>query len=241
MQYLGGKSQSGKAIVQAITPWIQGALFVDAFCGALNVVRHVRGERMALDACQPLITLLQAVQGGWQPPERVTEWQYHRIKERPDPWNPLTAFVLFGCSYGGRWGEGFARATRGTDYVRCARNSLLRKLQDCRDLEILCRDYRQIPAPNPRVVLYCDIPYRGTKTYGAVPAFDHGAFWDHAAWWTRCGARVFVSEGVDAAPPWDWVIYREWSQTSRLDPDRTGRSRIERLYVHRKSPMGWKC
>ena len=81
MQYLGGKADVGKRIAQVcagrLTP---GSLFVDMFCGALNVVRHVptkvplaagglvEGRRIAIDACGPLIVMWKAALDGWVPP-----------------------------------------------------------------------------------------------------------------------------------------------------------------------------
>jgi DNA adenine methylase len=169
----------------------------------------------------------------------VSEGQYQWIKANPNPADPLTGFAMFGCSFGGKWAGGYARNSKGQDYTAGARNSLLRKLRDCRDLEIHSRDYRHLPDPPAGTLLYCDPPYEGTTGYKGVGAFDPAEFWSHALWWHQCGALVFVSEGAGANPPSDWVIYSEWAQTSLLDPNRAGRTRIERLYVHRFSPMGW--
>lgn len=240
MQYLGGKSKWGRSIVQAIEPWRPpGAIWLEPFCGALNVVRWARAPRVALDACQPLITTLRATLEGWEPPEQITPETYARIKARPDPHDPLTAFVLFGVSFGGKWGAGYARpSTRSDNYARDAARSLLRKIRNCSGTLIGCLDYRRIPAPPPGTVVYADPPYQGTTGYQALPAFNSAEFWTYADWWHRCGALVFVSEGEGATPPREWVLFHRFAVRAHLELERAGRFREERLYVHRDSPMG---
>jgi hypothetical protein len=113
MQYLGGKADVGKAIAQIIGKRrCPGALFVDMFCGSLNVIRHVPSKvplaagglvespRTAIDACGPLIVMWRVALTGWVPPKVVTAAEYAAIKATQDPHDPMTAFVLFGCSFG---------------------------------------------------------------------------------------------------------------------------------------------
>jgi len=239
MQYLGGKSNYGEQIVETIEPWREpGVHFVDVFCGALNVVRHAAPPRIAVDLCQPLITTLQATIHGWVPPDHVTEEEYQRIKHSPDPWDPLTAFAMFGCSYGGKWGGGYSRSKtkahpEGRNHALMAKNGLLEKVPDCQGLDLFCLDYRDMPDPYPGLILYCDIPYKGTTPYQGVPPFDVDQFWVIADHWTSLGA--FVSEGAGAEPPQNWIVFKEWSQYFRI---KKGGARTERLYVHRESLMG---
>lgn len=235
--------------MDVIEPWREpGALFVDVFTGALNVVRHAKAPRIALDLCLPLITTLRATQAGWVPPESVSPELYASVKANPNPQDPLTAFVMFGRSYGGKWGGGYMPDFRQVNRKNDARNkveksgqwvahSTVKKLLDCRDLELFHLDYRQIPDPPPGTIMYADPPYEGTTAYNGVPAFDPQEFWAHALWWHKCGALVFVSEGAGARPPADWLVFKEWDQQSALASDKT-RRRTERLYVHRFSPMG---
>jgi len=61
MQYLGGKAGPGARIAQLCSERLgPDALFVDMFCGSLNVVRHIQTpRRLAVDACGPLIVELE--------------------------------------------------------------------------------------------------------------------------------------------------------------------------------------
>lgn len=243
MKYHGGKAKNGlgRAIPRLLEGWrAPGALILDVFCGALNISRHLAAPRMAVDLCLPLVVTLKATIAGWDPPETVTKAMHDDFRAHPNPWNPVTGFVLFGCSYGGQWGAGYARSKAAKDprtlkgYAQEARRSLLKKAQECADLDIVCMDYRAIPRPPPMTVIYCDPPYRGTQGYAGVPPFDHEAFWRHAEWWHQCGALVFISEGEGARPMGPWVVYRQWGD---LEGPLGCNRRTERLYVHRDSPM----
>lgn len=56
MQYLGGKAGPGARIASLCSERLgENSLFVDMFCGSLNVVRHIQNpRRLAVDACGPL-------------------------------------------------------------------------------------------------------------------------------------------------------------------------------------------
>jgi DNA adenine methylase len=112
MHYLGGKSRLAKRICAILEGARRpGQRFVDAFSGPWNITAAMddHGPRVANDACQPLVTLARAWLNGWRPPAEVSEQLYREVKARKDPTDPLTAFVGFGCSYGGKWFAGYAR------------------------------------------------------------------------------------------------------------------------------------
>lgn len=240
VHYLGGKAKWGRKIAEIISVWRNpGVLWIDGTCGALNVVRHAAPPRIALDLCQPLVTLLQASQAGWNPPESLSEEQYAWIKRHPDPNHPMTAFVMFGCSFGGKWGAGYARDPRQKEgFCPVAKRSLARKMADCRDLDILHADVLTMPNPPPDSIVYLDPPYEGTTPYAGVPPFDHARLWTKGVDLTRDGALVFVSEGSGSRPPADWYLLHEFHVKGTLAGGTSG-LRAERLYVHRSSPMGW--
>lgn len=129
MQYMGGKSRLGKRIASQIKDMLEpGQSFVDLFCGSCNVVMHIDGKRtrVANDINLPLISMWRAVQDGWIPPENVPEQLYHIARRIPDT-DPLKAFIGFGCSFGGRYFEGYARNSRGDNYARAAKNAIIKK------------------------------------------------------------------------------------------------------------------
>lgn len=233
---MGGKARSGKRIAAELQRWRQpGQHFVDMFCGALNVTRHMPGPRRAVDGCEPLIVMWKALQTGWQPPY-ITEEDYYTIKAVRDPKDPRTALALFGCSYGGVFARSYAKPRPSQDYPACARNQALAKIRDCSDVDFVHADYADVTGLSGKLV-YADPPWEcvGGK-YPYVSAFDSRHFWQHALTWGPC---VFVSEGAKASPGAGWSLYSEWSVDGTVGTRTTGKrsKQIERLYVPTDSPM----
>jgi DNA adenine methylase len=219
--------------------------FVDVFMGSLNVVRHAKRPRYAFDANLALVTMYAAALAGWDPPRTLSESDYLAIKASPDPRDPITAFAMIGCSFGAKWGGGYARSHDPKDkrsrvgYASTTREHILEKVRACRDLIVRHCDYREIPDFGPGAVLYLDPPYEGTTGYAGVGPFDHRAFWPVASQWALDGKLVFVSEGEAAAVRPGWVVFREWWTPMNMpSKDKVERTpRVERLLVHESSPM----
>jgi DNA adenine methylase len=254
MQYFGGKALVGARIAEACgkrrTP---GSLFVDMFCGSLNVIRYVPSKlplaagglvespRLAVDACAPLITMWRAAFAGWVPPEVVTKEDYERIKQMKDPNEPLTAFVLFGCSFGGKWCGGYAKNRPTQRYAEHASKVVVKKAADCRGVALECCDYQEKePGCWPfGTVMYCDPPYAGTVGYAAVGPFDTDAFWKWAGAHARRGVHVYVSESGSCEEPLGWSLELEQtaSQAGRLTPGKV--ARVDRLFYCGPSSSRW--
>ena len=237
MHYIGGKQKSGghriAASIKSFAARVDAVGVVEPFCGGLSVTYRLRGLSVeARDACKPLITLYQMMQRGWCPPAVVDRETWEKYRAAPDPEDPMTAFVGFGCSRSGAWFSGFAdRCKRtGQNYVpaaTAASESLRTKLVACGEsVTFKAGDYTHAPV---RGVWYCDIPYIGTLGYPAVGPFDHVAFWTFAADVSQT-IPVLVSEQV---APEGWTIVDEWSVQQRLNAC-TGTPRVERLFVHER-------
>jgi DNA adenine methylase len=194
MLYLGGKAQIAKHVARVIDEHrAHSAQPVwEPFCGGLNVTSALWArdiEVYASDVSEPLIALYRAVRDGWNPPEHVTEEQYAAAK-RGEVAEPLRSFLLFGCSFGGKPGGGFARNASGRNYASESRRALIRDVP--RAASIACIDFlAETPEPLDALI-YCDPPYRGRTGYGF--AFDHDAFVERCVGWASRGVRVLVSE-----------------------------------------------
>lgn len=241
MRYLGGKARLGPHIVREIERHRPpGSLFLDVFCGALNVVRHADPPRAAMDLNPYLIRTLAAARDGWDPPPAVPQEAYDWIKANPDPTDPLTGFILIGCSRSGLWSGGLAKPYRNTpggrlyDPVIQARDWLLERTHDCRDVPLACLSYADLPDNLHGLTVYCDPPYEGTEPYRAVAPFDSSAFWHKATRWAQSGALVFVSEGAKARPPPGWEPIRVWDVRGNLQQAASGveKRRTEILFSY---------
>jgi DNA adenine methylase len=207
--------------------------YVEPFLGGGSVAQYMAPNfESALlgDANPDLILLWQALQGGWTPPEDISEGEYRDLRDAPP--SPLRAFVGFGCSFGGKWFDGYARNGRD-NYAAMAARSLTRKMRGLHDATFRCGDYREIVGASPSVI-YLDPPYAGTTGYAAVGGeFDSQALWVAAATWATRGHEVFVSEYdsplVDAEIVWEKKVALHLSGGSQRD------ARVERLYHLRTS------
>lgn len=230
VRYLGGKSRLGKKIAAILNPMLEGgAPYYEPFCGACNVAMHIRAERRYLSDAHPqLIAMWKAVQNGWVPPDTVTEADYAAAKRGELP-PELTAFIGFGCSFGGKWFGGYARG--GDDYTANTKNSIARKLPRVIAAEFKCADYTALSIPADAVV-YCDPPYASTTGYCGVGRFESARFWAWVRGLSETGARVVISEYI---APDDFVCIAEFPTKLEMRSASGRSSRIERLFTYAKA------
>lgn len=201
MRYLGGKHSLAKrisAFLESVRP--SGAPFYDVFAGGLSITAAMSGERVANDACEPLIALYRGWLQGWRPPSSVDEAEYHRVKQCADLTDPLTAFVGFGCSFGAKYFGGYARDHQSRrNYAAVAARGLTDKLSRCADVRFESCDFEALVIPDGSLV-YLDSPYRDTTPYGFFKSFDHDRF---DAWALALSRRAIVVRSEYACPePW---------------------------------------
>lgn len=237
MQYVGGKQKSGghriAATIRRFAERVDTRLIVEPFCGGLSVTYRLQGLIVhARDACEPLITLYRALLLGWEPPVEVDRATWERYRSAPDPNDPMTAFVGFGCSRSGAWFSAFVAdykyTKRRVPAATAARDSLRKKIAACADnvIGFNAGDYADAPVHG---VWYCDIPYADSLGYPAVGPFDHARFWTFVADVSQ-HVPVIVSERRAPTP---FVMVDEWSVQRRLNTP-TATRRAERLFVHER-------
>jgi DNA adenine methylase len=211
-------------------------LWWEPFCGGLSVSVQLAkyGPGIVSDVNPALIALCQAVRDGWAPPHEVSREQYEAARLLPDS-DPLKAFAGFGCSFGGKWFDGYAYggkngwyAKPGNTYASAAARSVVRDVAALSACELLRTSFFDVlPGSLDLDVIYCDPPYAGTTGYAGAGAFDHSAFWQRCHEWAETGARVYVSEygcTVSSAI--------EWEKAHRTHVSRAGdrRATVERVY-----------
>lgn len=223
MRYLGGKHLHGNKIMTVMLKHRPGTTrFIDLFCGGLSMTAYSpHTVRVANDVNPALITLYRKWQYGWRPSVgTVTKDEWVRIKEINDPDDPMTALVGFGCSWGGKWGSGFAKNDRRWagpgDAFGTACRSIDRKMSGP-PIDFRCGSYTDVEL-RPGDLVYCDPPYRGTTEYKGVAPFDFDVFLD----WCENQGGVFVSE-------YEFGI---GSEIWRSPPDKKGmhKGAIDRLF-----------
>lgn len=230
MQYLGGKTSIAKKLCEHINQFSRDKTYYEPFVGGLSVLQHVTAKaRHASDICDPLIQLYLELQKGWIPPDIISEALYHEAKQglvAPH----MQAFIGFGCSFGAKWFGGYARNKKAQNYARCARNSLLKKMNTCMDVKFACHPYTALTPLDS--VIYCDPPYQGTTQYGYIKGqFDYVLFWDTMRAWSKNNI-VFISE---YQAPSDFECVLEIPKTTLIrNKENESEKRTERLFKYKE-------
>jgi len=217
MQYFGGKARIAKKVAEYINGQLkEGQAYYEPFCGACNVTQHIDANRarLASDSNKYLIAFWQAVQAGWEPPAVVSEEEYQRVKANKEEDLALTAFVGFGCSFGGKFFGGYARQKGARNYATNAKNSTRKKAKGLHGVNFSPLLFEQVEV-EPGSLVYRDIPYRNTTGYSkAAGGFDHDNFYQWGKKLTEEGTTVLVSEYSHNVPEGAEVV---WSKTSKQD------------------------
>ena len=230
MQYFGGKAKIAKELSMFLQSKIQpNQTFVDLFCGSCNVVSKIQAkERIANDLHKELIALHIAVQQGQELPCVVTEEEYLSMKRNKSAYPAwLLAFVGFGCSFAGRYFEGYARG--GTqNYALCASTSIKKKHSSMKDVEFVNLNYSDVQLEDGSFI-YCDIPYLSSTKKYSVGSFDHAEFYKYAKQKQSEGHTVYVSEYEHNVPEGWEVIWRHESIKSLRNKDKVQEKTVEVL------------
>lgn len=212
MRYFGGKARIAKELSAFLQSKIQpNQTFVDLFCGSCNVVSKIKADkRIANDLHKELIALHKAVQDGWIPPINVSEEDYRQAKAGNAP-DHLKAFIGFGCSFAGRYFEGYARGGR-QNYAQGSGNSLLKKHMSMKDVVFTSGSYQEVSVP-PCSLIYCDIPYKSSTKKYKGGWFNHEDFYKYCIAMQDNGHVVLVSEYLKNLPQ-GWEV--QWMRESSM-------------------------
>ena len=227
MQYVGGKYRIRKGLAAYLETVRNGRTFVEPFCGACNIIAEMTGRRIASDLCEDVIALWKSAVEGWEPPISISEEEYKAARLLPA--SAYRGFVGFGCSFGGKFFGGYARNQRGDDFVRNARNSILRKAKNLNGVSFACCSYDSLLPENSLV--YCDPPYANTTQGYSSTKFDSARFWQIMQEWAVRGNTVLVSEY--AGPSFAEEVWRKETKIEMRSTN--GREvRIEKLFLVRQ-------
>jgi DNA adenine methylase len=197
MIYLGSKNRISKHILpimvnaandRGITTW------VEPFVGGGNMIDKVPDsfKRIGIDVNPHAINALIAIRDHVDKlPTIVSEAYYKEIK-KTDP-DPITSWIRFVCSFGGKFENGYARNKKKQNYANAGVNNAKRQTTHLQDVTFFTGSYEQFSHLD-NCLIYCDPPYEGTTKY-KTDNFEHDKFWQ----WCRKMSEnnlVFVSEYI---------------------------------------------
>lgn len=236
MRYQGGKSRIAKPIASAIELRQQSResnnTLVSLFCGSCSIESKLApnfDRVICNDKHKYLIEMFKALQNGYELPEYISEEQYKYIREHKDEDMALTGFVGFGCSFGGRFFEGYARNKENTNYALQSKKSVLKDMQTLWNAEFTCLDYRDVIIPKDSVV-YTDPPYNNTKPINRE-SFNTQEFWEYMRKISKDN-MVFISE-LNAPDDFKCIWERPFTRT--LDRNKNNQFKVvEKLFIHKE-------
>lgn len=228
MRYLGGKSLIAKTIVAQMPSPDAVRNVYEPFCGggAVTVALAQKYSTVqASDIHEDLICMWRSLQDGWTPPTEVSEelyqhWRYTEPTTQEEA--ALKAFLGYGGSFGGRYFEGFARGGFTADgthrnHQQESRRRVLSDVQQMYNVTFRSGDYEVLVRAKPGDLVYCDPPYKDTKSYSRIERFDYERFWGWANHLAETGVSVYVSE-LQAPDGWEPI----WSKSQNRSVKRQG-------------------
>lgn len=193
MKYMGSKSRIKKYVV----PYLQELIntheidtYIEPFVGGANVIDDIQCQnKIGGDLHSKLIALLEHVQNGGELPVEVPRELYNDVRankgtDKYEDW--FIGAVGFLASYNGRYFDGgYAKTTvekngRIRDYYDECKRNLQKQAPKLKDVSFINCDYKSF-SDTKGALIYCDIPYKGTKQFSVGKDFDHDEFWQ----WVR--------------------------------------------------------
>ena len=245
MKYMGSKRRIVNDILPIMLKYNKNNVFVDLFCGSCSVIQEVPTtyRRIANDKNRYLIEMFKSLVDGKQFPSIINKetYSFHRDlynKERKgEALLTREQYAEIGwygwmASYNGRFFSGGysghnVLTTNGKprDYIKEQINNTLKSLSSLKGIEFVSCDYNDVDIPLDSIV-YCDIPYKGTKQYETSKNFDYERFYE----WCRKNKdnyKIFISE---YSMPSDFICVWQKEITNAMNQTKTYKP-IEILYT----------
>lgn len=247
MTYMGGKQRLVKFIVPIINKYIKDngiENFYDVATGGANIITYIECENLyANDLSPTLIALHKAAQQDFSSictDSSREQWdrcykEYKKIKsanfkkESLIPLAEIGAIEWFGGFSGRGFPGGYGVNSDGRDQFKERYNNLKKQSEEpsYKKINFTCGDYRNIEF-KPNSLIVCDMPYKGTKTYGINTNFVYS---DYYKWLMKTAKSVpiFICEQelpleIPASIIWEKEVKRD------IDPAKRKAEKTERLY-----------
>lgn len=200
MVYMGSKARFAKYILPIILKDREpNQYYVEPFVGGCNMIDKVSGNRIGSDKNKYLIALWKGLQGGREIITEISKELYDKVrnqynqKENHNFDDFTIGWVGFMASFNGRFfSGGYCGNYKNRDYISEQITNTLKQLEAIKNIEFYSCNYDELKLPRNSII-YCDIPYQGTKQYDTKDKFDYDKFWE----WCRYISKentVFVSE-----------------------------------------------
>lgn len=234
MKYMGSKRRIWKHISPIILKDRNPEqYYVEPFCGGCNSIAYVDGKRIASDINLYLIKMWKGLLCGENYPDTISRETYNEARSAYKEQNYTTysqselAWIGYMASYNGLFYHSYSGiGSDGRDYIKASIANIMSQVPLLQGCEFCCCSYDSLEIPEHSII-YCDIPYKGTKDYEVE--FDYPKFYDWCFSKKAEGHAIFISEY--SMPPEFTCI---WSMEVSNSLDRYSKvkgKRMEKLFT----------
>ena len=206
MKYMGSKARFSKEILPIILKdRTADQWYVEPFAGGMNAICEVDGNRLANDKNLHLIAMWIGLLENRERPNDIPKDLYDRARMEYNNGTNIEfddfiiGWIGWMGSANGRFFDGGYSGKSNTkigtvrDYIKEAINNIEKQIPKMGGVVFRNDDFLELDIP-PKSIVYCDIPYFGTKQYATSKGFDYEDFWTWARSIGKQGHTVFVSE-----------------------------------------------
>lgn len=210
--------------------------YVEPFVGGCNAIDKVSGLRIASDKNKYLIAMWKGLQEDRPRPYTIDKDLYNEARTEfnngtNEKFDDFTiGWIGWMASYNGRFYDGgYSGSFAKRDYIDEQIRNTESQISEIKDIIFYNKSYDELDIPE-KSIIYCDIPYKGTKQYSTSRDFDYDKFWEWCRIKTCEGHKVFVSE---YNAPDDFECIWEKQVTNSMNTTNTYKP-IERLFIYNK-------
>lgn len=229
MTYQGSKAKYVKYICPILQKCIDDnhiTTFIDCMVGGANIIKNIKCEnRIATDIDENLIALWQEMQKPdfkWPSTPEREDWDRCKSGQEERKWY-IGFTAIFASTMGRGFPGGFERLHTRTEGRM---HTAAKDLPLIQGIDFSVKDYVDVFNSYENCVIYCDPPYKGTKTYN-YKIFDSEKFWEDVRQASK-NNYIFISE---QAAPDDFKSI--WSMSVKYNLVNATREATENLFVYK--------
>ena len=237
MKYMGSKNRIAKEILPIILKnRKENQWYVEPFAGGCNVIDKVTGNRLASDKSEYLMEMWCDLTEEYMFIEKIDKDMYDRARNEFN--NGVNeeftiseiGWIGFMASYNGRFFDGGYNGNyKKRDYTKESIDNIYKQIESMKGVKFDFGNYNEINIPNNSII-YCDIPYKGTKQYSTSKNFNHLEFWQWCRDMSEKGHKVFISE---YNAPSDFKCVWEKKVNTAINHEKTKKA-TEKLFTLQK-------
>lgn len=158
--------------------------YIEPFVGGANIIDKIQCEtKIGYDNNVYLISMWNALQNGYEPPEDITKEEYKYVKDHKDEFSKeYIAIVGFCATYNAGWfrrygGSAITKEGKKRNYYQEAIKNIQKQVPNIMDVNFKVGDFFELSCNN--CLLYCDPPYQSSHyIMYEEQGFDYKKYWD---------------------------------------------------------------